>query len=294
MKQLATTILLLITSLCFLETLQSQQMITEGNRWNVAWSQYPNSHGTHFLKLEDTTIVNGVSYMVVQQSYDSLLTWYPNGDLLRQDGSKVYVRSSLFIGGEHLLYDFSMQLGDSIYINPNCSAVVTNIDSVTLSNGEKRKRLRLLTTFPPGGNTLNWFEGVGSYEGLIYNPDYVCGWDASWRTLCFYQMDTIVHLFDPAYGCYVEDNSSVEQPNIASSVISLFPNPVEDELQLNFEKIDPPLEAVLYSAQGRVLMQKKLTNYENTIQFNHFTSGIYFLMLKTEDDQVFYKKILKE
>lgn len=294
MRQLIILVSVLISTFFVLEKLHAQQMITEGSQWNVAWSQYPNSHGTYFYKLEGTTIVNGVTYTVVNQSFDSLLSWNPNGDLLRQDGSKVYVLSPLFNNVEHLLYDFSMQQGDSIHLNPGCSAVVTQIDSVTLDDGIKRKRLTLNTTFPPGGNTMTWIEGVGSYEGLIYDPNSTCGWDASLRTLCFYSNDTLVHLFDPGIGCYLQDNSSVDNREDASTVVDLFPNPVQNELHINFEEINPPVNCSIYSTQGILLQQVMLEQIENTIQLEHLPLGIHLVQLRTSKGNYFYQKIIKQ
>lgn len=87
---------------------------------------------------------------------------------------------------------------------------------------------------------------------------------------------------------------NVQPPKEASSVINIFPNPVHDRLYFNVEKIDLPIEAIFYSTQGELQVKVVLENNENTIQLDHLSPGLYFLVMKTKDGQLFRKKMIKQ
>lgn len=66
------------------------------------------------------------------------------------------------------IYNFDLNIDDSIWVydrysNDSLLAIVEDIDSVLLNNGEKRKRLLLNGGFNPE----YWIEGIGSTHGLF-------------------------------------------------------------------------------------------------------------------------------
>lgn len=76
--------------------------------------------------------------------------------------------------------------------------------------------------------------------------------------------------------------------------LSVYPNPVKNELTLDFGKSFQSIRCTLIDVTGRTLLQKKYTNETMaTLDFSGFPQGIYFVKLATEG-QVFTQKIVKE
>lgn len=293
MRFLITITVHFILVFSFYSSLQAQPIVTEGNSWNVSWGQ-TWSHGTFFYKLEDTTVINGTTYAVVKKRVDTLSSWNPIGQFLRQDGPKIYHYYSIY-GTEVLYYDFSMSIGDTLY-NRKCYYVVTAIDYITLSPSlEQKKRIELLAyglfpTYIP----FYWIEDVGSDWGILYDDGHLCNVDGIEQLLCFYRNDTLIHLADPITGCILPDNSSVEKPRQASTIASIFPNPFQDVLHLNVESAIESAEANIYNTQGSLIKTMHINNSNNTVPVQDLVSGVYFIVIKTSDNQLFSQKLIKD
>lgn len=76
--------------------------------------------------------------------------------------------------------------------------------------------------------------------------------------------------------------------------LSVYPNPVKNNLTLDFGKSFKTIRCALIDVTGRTLLEKNFTNKaRTTLDFSGFPQGIYFLKLATEG-QVFTQKIIKE
>lgn len=91
---------------------------------------------------------------------------------------------------EYLVYDFSLNSGDNFTTEINgCGFQMTvdSVDTVTLLNGESRKRM-YLSNF---NFQETWIEGVGSLYGLTYVGINFCGADIYPELICFTENDTL-------------------------------------------------------------------------------------------------------
>ncbi len=85
------------------------------------------------------------------------------GALLREDSitKRVYVRGS---SSDKLLYDFSLQIGDSIqFIDWNCPGVITNIVKTAILPGDSIKQFAVTSPV----STTYFTESIGSSLGLF-------------------------------------------------------------------------------------------------------------------------------
>lgn len=71
----------------------------------------------------------------------------------------------------------------------------------------------------------------------------------------------------------------------------VFPNPISEKLTVN--NLDNFKEAIILSAKGSVIFEYQLQPKQNIIDVNQLKPGIYFLMLKDENNQ-FTKKLIKQ
>ena len=89
-------------------------------------------------------------------------------------------------------------------------------------------------------------------------------------------------------------NVGIQSANDRDNGISIFPNPVEDELLITSESKDIQL-VELYDTQGRMLKKMYSGNGSNNIKINMsiFVTGCYYLRI-TSDNTTTMKKILKQ
>ena len=156
------------------------------------------------------TIINSQTYHKIYDLYDTNLI-HQNSvyfAALRNEDKKVYINFPDY--NETILYDFTLSVGDTIWYNLGGCAyqegcdlwlqshwkTVTSIDTVTLENGEQRKRWHLVSDFM--GDT--WIEGIGSVEWIgLFNPlitDIITNGDG-WDFACFKQYDQVIFLNNP-------------------------------------------------------------------------------------------------
>lgn len=94
------------------------------------------------------------------------------------------------------------------------------------------------------------------------------------------------------YIIHDNDPTSIPESNIAETPFTLYPNPVKDQLGLNFAEGNAPKSVYLYDLQGR-LVGTKCDNME-TIDMSKMPSGVYMLRVTMKDGTSYHKKILKE
>lgn len=94
------------------------------------------------------------------------------------------------------------------------------------------------------------------------------------------------------YEIYITSLNSYPNTQIS---LSAFPNPVTDLLNLNI--LDPNLTGLCYkifSEEGKLLNEKKISNKVENIDFQYYSIGIYFVKIinnQNKEEQVF--KIIK-
>ena len=87
-------------------------LVSEGKTWEIAHvGMLPSQQEKWFFMLSGDTIINGVNYKKLYQENNQGAVYYR---AMREEGRKVYCipRDSQ---EEHLLFDFGMQVGDSVY-----------------------------------------------------------------------------------------------------------------------------------------------------------------------------------
>ena len=86
------------------------------------------------------------------------------------------------------------------------------------------------------------------------------------------------------------ENLSVEEYGLTS--ISIFPNPVNENLYIVNDETNNLLEFSVFNVEGRLLVSNPLTSENRqTIDFSKFESGIYFLTIKTKQSQETFKVV---
>ncbi len=166
-------------------------IVEDGKQWNVLFSYpwnppEPPHRYTDIYKIEGDTLVDGVPYKVMYATRNEDLTgWNLWGFLRETEDGQVFSRRPS-TSDEQLLYDFSMEVGDTIcmcdYGYDECCMVVVEKGEI-LVNEEPRQQIVLEYPF---GETETWIEGIGSLYGIIDSGShFLVG--GSTDLLCYYE-----------------------------------------------------------------------------------------------------------
>jgi len=75
--------------------------------------------------------------------------------------------------------------------------------------------------------------------------------------------------------------------------LKIYPNPVSDYLNLIILEEDLPLELVVFSADGRFILNEQLLFRNNLVDIKNLKSGVYFIKLLKDNQLFLVKKIIK-
>ncbi|MFK7783554.1 MAG: T9SS type A sorting domain-containing protein [Crocinitomicaceae bacterium] len=231
--------------------------------------------------------INGVAYNKLYVHASDLIAHY------RVDGSKVYYRTDYanttfsndehgaYIqgGGEYLLYDFGLAVGDTFEVVDYGDIVVSSIDSILIDSIYCRTLHFEGSSSPsfPWYQPLEyyWIEGIGSSTGFYPVFDY---FEDQLYFQCFW--DSYLTYFTNGYDCF--DSAELEEETIEYSV---YPNPVSDVLVIRSE-LPQNADGFITDLSGKVVLSFKLSASQTPLNVSHLKSGIYLLNVNGETHRI--------
>lgn len=219
--------------------------------------------------------------------YYELFTGFKSPYYLREDTIeyKVY-GSGIYPGGEDgLLYDFSLQVGDSIDLGSG----YLYVDSINLIDNKYRT---LYLGEPGWEGQLIWSEGIGSLAGILQNRSTPGLYGMGQTELnCLYQNDELLYqsYWASLYGCHFE-HLSIEDKD--TQEINLLPNPVNNISRLEFINIEnKQVELRIYNILGKLIYSNQTISDFFEISKTNFNSGVYIYTI-SKNNQIFYSNKL--
>ena len=249
-------------------------VVSSSHKWNIL------SEGTGFditqiirFSEEDTTI-GSFSYKKVLASFDPDETdWIFMDAIIREDSvtREVFMRNS--IDDEHLIYDFSLVVGDTVDIRnvlsgPGFHLEVIEADSILIED-EYRKRYYLESVGWPYNDV--WVEGIGSLiHGVIY-----CGYynTSPWLTLLCFKENNNVYYMNPNFqGCYYPPVSIQE-----NTLINDYFRFNASAKQIILAQSSQNITCVFYNLYGQEIYSDNVqhANESGSISTATWPSGIY-------------------
>ncbi|MCI5080520.1 MAG: T9SS type A sorting domain-containing protein [Saprospiraceae bacterium] len=266
-----------------------------------------------FQTIGDTTINDRVYQKVYFSSFreNELTNFQVLSGALRKENEKVF-QYDFFSGEETLLYDFTLEVGDTLEYNwpdevPDFEGLtiwVSRIDTVTINNIQRRHWYFKWThdDLQPDPEQAEEFYVIsdlyGSEFGLnhfYHLEDYFFQafydvWPNSEASLYCAKFEEEV-----VYGHWNDESCS---PDLFTSVneleaqqINVFPNPVSEVLHLSaFAKWN---NGQILDINGQVIIHFYKQGEQQEINVNDLPKGIYFLRLRMEN-QWLWKKVVKQ
>jgi len=99
-------------------------------------------------------------------------------------------------------------------------------------------------------------------------------------------VDTLSH-YPHDISCF----QTTDVKNISQVKISIYPNPTSGIIEI--EGIQTPYQATIYNEEGKVVFSKN-NEPNNPLNIQQLANGIYYLQIKTNKDEVIYKKIWRQ
>ena len=296
-------LLLFITVLITLSSVAQKSVYYPFPESNAQWNMqltlmgYPGPALMEFYSIiiPGDTLINGLPYHqlfipYVVSSVKSTTTLTSDGyrGAIRQDvlNRKVYIIPP-DANTEQLLYDFAMQVGDTVrgYIETNLTTkdVVVSIDSV-LVGADYRKRWEINS-----GYNIYFIEGVGSTYGLIEDsPGGVVDW-ADISTTCFSQNGNTLY---PGTSVNCDLITSTESIGKKIDPVRVYPNPSNSSFTVEFDKSISVQEIRLSDLFGKIIFQQQTSNLTK-ITIDNLQSGTYILTFIDKDNNTTNKKLVK-
>ncbi len=267
---------------------QTTQAIPTENAW---WKEYhitiagPMLHyiavcgdtlldDTHWSKVFDVQVdsslqITGSTYLGAIRS-DEMRAWF-----IPSDSNQAL-----------LLYDFSLQAGDSIELHfPYFEPSVRKVDSTgTIVLGGKTRKVIYFDTPMWGYGLESWIEGIGSNLGLL-NRGLLQGPDFGFSLACFRHGDELIGFFqDPCDfpGGAVCMSAGTGNPALPHFQLLLFPNPASDWVRIELsEPVQSDWLLQVFDAHGKSILERKGSGSSTSFQTMDWPAGTYYVSITT-------------
>lgn len=251
-----------------------------GAMGNIFWAGYSYNFGS------DTTI-NTKTYHSIEVSSGPHIG--PSLFFLRNDTfALTYILNTN--NEERILYDFSMQVGDTItnfFWGNNMELL--SISTVQLINSERR-----LFNF---SDSTKWIEGIGDVLGFWGNQTYPNPFPAG--MVCFRQADSAVYTCNGSFFYYCNVSSGCYYSSINEDIhhidVTFFPNPTNSYCTIQLKTVTK-ISISIYDLNGSLTLapvtNQTLTNY--TFSSAGLAPGIYFVKVTDEQGRTATQKLVKE
>jgi hypothetical protein len=275
------------------------------SKWNVA-KTYPNGNmqNPNFVATTTTvygfqgdTLLNANLWFKLYSTNDSLFqNDFTFEGLTRTDNNRILFLDTL--NQLDTLYDFNLTIGDSVFYNFDGMFAekipIISIDSIQL-NGEFYKRFKFAEPSMNAFSELNevWIEGIGSIHGPTFPNkarQFAQEIPDSLIVTCTYSNNQQFWQHPSYNTCYI--NIVLGLDNKTKTGLTIYPNPVQDNIKINLTRTDN-YEINIFNSAGQKLIQKAITSDFVTFDLTTLIDGIYFITVDSKTER-WTSKLLKK
>ena len=258
---------------------------------------------TTWRKVGADSLIEGTLYKQILSSRDSLMeNWYLYA-FMREEGNKVF-RYGTNGKSEHLLYDFGMQPGDTLF--DGNAYVTTVLKSIRDTLMDKPRKLFTFSKnscdFPEREEI--WIEGIGALQGGLFRPlyDFTTGFEGYIALICYSENGELVYHnadYDECYYNEIKPFSDMSIPEIKaqSGVLTQnSPNPFTKQTKIKYFVANDVKEAYIgiFDMQGKMLQRISVAPGQNSImiQGSNLAAGMYMYSLIVDRQVVDTKRMI--
>jgi hypothetical protein len=204
MKKIHSAIVIL--SLFSVNLLYAQTLVKENRVWSNSMygTERPNAwQNSNWIKFEGESTINDTVYKNIYRSDNEFReNWYHHGFIREDSTKKVFIRQN---NRESLLYDFNLNVGDSIFAGFNEYFFVTNIDTIEMQYFNTPQKQFYFGYSPEDEGYYqyySWIEGIGSLQGILSGPSNMFIVGAVYHLVCFTENDTLKYRHEYHSSCF--------------------------------------------------------------------------------------------
>ena len=263
-------------------------------------SHLQNGYWYHIKQEKDTviytmlyTLLSTVHAQVARDHDGNYYTAYSKGlfGAMREDSIKRVYFYDLKERKEHLLYDFNMQIGDTIpeYFSyyPEEKYEVVSIDSILISNIYRKRYGVGFENYSVAFEYI--IEGIGSLQGL--KNKMVPKFEIFYSLGCFSLNGKRVYPDTSNYSC--EIIVSVNEEDKKEDNFKIFPNPTTGQFTIQTQSIFGESDICVRDILGRIVLQEKLQSPNQTFNISNQPKGLYFVEFDYIGRRIIQKIILQ-
>jgi hypothetical protein len=257
-------------------------MIDESKQWNTVIGYYDFTtwvEETFMYRFNGEINLSNKEYHILQRSTDENGLYWSDYSFLREDNKVIY--EYVNNGPEQILYDYSLDVGDTVIIRTNLEFTVSYIDTVYFADNLRRVLYLGYEGEQDTSFCEKWYEGVGSNAGFM-ESGYFGLVGGSNELLCYKEYDSVLYQNSYYNDCYIF--TSEDEFNMINNV-KLFPNPAKDYFRIeNNYNID--LEFLLFDVFGRQVRVNDIERNSVKDIYPNLCPGIYFYYLENNDSVI--------
>ena len=220
--------------------------------------------------------------------------------MYREDNGKVFMRElvNMTPSEEYLIYDWSLNVGDTAYVQPGNSntGLVLDAETDTVVNGFQRRVFHL--HYETNADlTEIWIEGMGSelgfpFSGTKNNPVSFNYYPMTTEMLCYYEDDELSWDNPDFDECVIDGVLDVNEHDFCHD-LSVYPNPVFEIVNIAFSDDIGCQSIEIYSVDGRIVETYGRASLQTAIDISNLNSGVYILKVNMADGREFTERIVK-
>ena len=275
--------------------LEAQILVKENRIWSTASCGTENYYWeSNYIKFEGDTTINDTLFKKVYNSDDELHSEWHKYGAIREDSLK---RVFLFENGaEKLLYDFSLQVGDSVESDfGGLTAYVINTEYLNLEHfDDSLKKIDLCFYKDSDWTECSWIEQIGSSHGILEGARNIGMVGAEHRYVCFSENGVLIFQNEYFNTCFPQGYLDGIESNIGETRrVNVRYSP--DILLLEFENIDTQNAVIwIYNISGELVATYDINRMNRLeISNNEFSSGIYLYLFRNKIKQFTGKFIIE-
>jgi hypothetical protein len=288
--------LLFILAMVVNSIANAQHFTDAGNSWTITQVNWELKTAFTFqIKIDRDTLIQNQVYKTLLQADDAYNpVWYRVTYLIREDDQHiVYILDTT--GQEGILYHFGLEVGQQVVLWNGIRVTAQSIDSVQVANNQMQRRVHIRATYgPPGWECSSspwWIDDIGGTSGPVPNGYYCLDHDIDFGLGCFLKNDDVYLPGEPDSWC--EEFTTTTIP-VTEMALSIFPNPVIDLLTIQFHDALYQVRNIhLYNSQGQLVYHQVSDESNQHIDMSSMASGIFFLNVASDKENLFCKKIMK-
>lgn len=251
-----------------------------------------NSYSSVKLVAGSDTVLSGVVYQTIWNSTVTPAVYH--GALRNEEESgKTWYRYP-FTETEGLLYDFSLQSGDTarlvnqLFGSDTISLRVIGRDSVQIG-GTWRRRITL-TNYALSLQEW-WIEGIGSQWGVLNaGNSYYSASCGGQELLCYWENGQQLYQNSAFAVCDFGLPSALPEPE--NHPAHLWPNPASQRLFIAPTKKGNTLD--LINSSGIIVHRVTTTDYQTEVPVERFAPGLYFVRLTGPKPQTLLLQVVSQ